>query len=82
MRKANLSHLLARRVDGIEQGELGRDLFRHAYLMGLEGMVSMHRDRPFAALGQGQEPQACVQPGSGSVWLSRRRAAGAAPVCL
>jgi bifunctional non-homologous end joining protein LigD len=52
MRKANLSHLLARRVDGIflsdfEQGEIGRDLFRHACLMGLEGMVSMHRDRPY-----------------------------------
>ena len=54
MRKANLSHLLARRVDGIflsdfEQGEIGPDLFRHACLMGLEGMVSMHRDRPYRA---------------------------------
>ncbi len=79
MRKTNLARLLAHRVDGIflsdfEQGEIGPDLFRHACLMGLEGMVSMHRDRPFAALGQGQEPQACVQPGSGSVRLSRRRA--------
>ena len=49
MRKANLARLLARRVDGIflsdfEQGEIGRDLFRHAYLMGLEGLVSKHRD--------------------------------------
>jgi len=43
MRKANLSHLLARRVDGIflsdfEQGEIGPDPFRHACLMKLEGM--------------------------------------------
>ena len=42
MRKANLSRLLARRVNGIflsdfEQGEIGPDLFRHACLMGLEG---------------------------------------------
>src|SRR6478609_1982900 len=44
MRKANLSRLLARRVDGIflsdfEQGEIGPDLFRPACLMGLEGLV-------------------------------------------
>jgi len=63
MRKANLSRLLARRVDRIflsdfEQGEIGPDLFRHACLMGLEGIVSKHRDRPFSALGQSQEPQA------------------------
>ena len=41
--------LLARRVDGIfvsdfEQGEIGPDLFRHACLMGLEGLVSKHRE--------------------------------------
>ena len=51
MRKTNLARLLARRVDGIllaafEQGEIGPDLFRHACLMGLEGLVSKHRDRP------------------------------------
>ena len=39
----------ARRVDGIflsdfEQGEIGPDLFRHACLMGLEGMVSKYRE--------------------------------------
>jgi hypothetical protein len=50
MRKTNLARLLARRVDGIhlapfEQGEIGPDLFRHA-LMGLEGLVSKHRDSP------------------------------------
>ena len=54
MRKSNLSRLLARRVDGIflsdfEQGEIGPDLFRHACLLGLEGMVSKHRDRPYRA---------------------------------
>ena len=48
MRKTSLARLLAR-VDGIflsdfEQGEIGPDLFRHACLMGLEGLVSKHRD--------------------------------------
>ena len=52
MRKTNLHQLLARRVDGIhlapfEQGEIGPDLFRHACLMGLEGLVSKHRDSPY-----------------------------------
>jgi bifunctional non-homologous end joining protein LigD len=54
MRKADLSRLLARRVDGIflsdfEQGAIGPDLFRHACLMGLEGLVSKHKDRPYRA---------------------------------
>ena len=54
MRKTNLSRLLARRVDGIhlapfEQGEIGPDLFRHACLMGLEGLVSKHRDSSYRA---------------------------------
>ena len=52
MRKANLAHLLARRVNGIflsdfEQGAIGPDRFRHACLMGLEGMVSKHRSNRF-----------------------------------
>jgi bifunctional non-homologous end joining protein LigD len=52
MRKTNLARLLARRVDGIflsdfEQGEIGPDLFRHACLMGLEGMVSKHRESSY-----------------------------------
>jgi bifunctional non-homologous end joining protein LigD len=52
MRKANLARLLARRPDGIfmsefEQGEIGPDLFRAACRMGLEGLVSKHRDRPY-----------------------------------
>ena len=47
MRKTNLSRLFARRVDGIflsdfERGEIGPDLFRHACLLGLEGLVSKH----------------------------------------
>jgi bifunctional non-homologous end joining protein LigD len=54
MRKASLARLLARLVDGIhlapfEEGEIGPDLFRHAYMMGLEGMVSKHRERPYRA---------------------------------
>jgi bifunctional non-homologous end joining protein LigD len=52
MRKAHLSRLLARRPDGIflsdfEQGEIGPDLFRAACNMGLEGLVSKRRDRPY-----------------------------------
>ena len=48
MRKTNLARLLARRVDAIhaapfEQGEIGPELFRHACLMGLEGLVSSGR---------------------------------------
>ena len=78
MRKGNLARLLARRVDGIfvsdfEQGEIGPDLFRHACLMGLEGLGveaegSAVSSRSIAALGQGQEPAASgVQPGDGEV---------------
>ena len=76
MRKTNLPRLLARRIDGIhlapfEQGEIGPDLFRHACLMGLEGLVSKHRESPIAgpvrSLDQGEEPAASgVQPGDGS----------------
>ena len=47
-----LARLLARRPDGIfmsdfEQGEIGPNLFRAACNMGLEGLVSKHRDRPY-----------------------------------
>ena len=54
MRKTNLARLLARRIDGIflsdfETGEIGPDLFRHACLMGLEGLVSKHRESPYRA---------------------------------
>jgi bifunctional non-homologous end joining protein LigD len=52
MRKTNLAQLLARRPDGIfaapfEQGEIGPELFRAASGMGLEGLVSKRRDRPY-----------------------------------
>ena len=52
VRKANLARLLAGRPDGIfaapfEQGEIGPDLFWAACQMGLEGLVSKHRDRPY-----------------------------------
>jgi bifunctional non-homologous end joining protein LigD len=52
MRKANLARLLARRPNGIflsdfEQGEIGPDLFLAACRMGLEGLVSKRRDRPY-----------------------------------
>jgi bifunctional non-homologous end joining protein LigD len=49
----------ARRPDGIfvaptEQGEIGPDLFRAACRMGLEGLVSKRRDRPYQA-GRSQD---------------------------
>ncbi len=52
LRKNNLARLLARRPDGIfvapfEQGEIGPDLFRAACRLGLEGLVSKRRDRPY-----------------------------------
>jgi hypothetical protein len=48
------AQLLRSRPDGIfvapfEQGEIGRDLFRAACRMGLEGMVSKRADRPYRA---------------------------------
>ena len=44
--------ILPRGVDRIhlapfEQGEIGPDLFRHACLMGLEGLVSKHRESSY-----------------------------------
>ena len=52
MRKTNLARILTRRIDGIhvapfEQGEIGPELSRHACLMGLEGLVSKHRESPY-----------------------------------
>ncbi len=52
IRKTSLARLLHRRPDGIfqisyEQGEIGPQLFRHASLMGLEGLVSKRGDRPY-----------------------------------
>ena len=82
MRKASLSRLLARRVDGIllsdfEQREIGPDLFRHACRMGWrDWSANTARAVTEAAglvAGQGEEPGvSSLQPGSGSV-LKRRR---------
>jgi ATP-dependent DNA ligase len=52
LRKTALQRLLARRPEGIfvnpfERGEIGPELFRAACRMGLEGLVSKHRDRPY-----------------------------------
>jgi ATP-dependent DNA ligase len=54
MRKTNLARLLAHRPDGIfvapfEAGEIGPELFEAACRMGLEGLVSKRRDRPYQA---------------------------------
>ncbi|WP_346658300.1 MULTISPECIES: hypothetical protein [unclassified Bradyrhizobium] len=54
LRKCNLARLLARRPEGVfinpfERGELGPDLFRAACKLGLEGLVSKRRDRPYQA---------------------------------
>ncbi|QPF81694.1 DNA ligase [Bradyrhizobium genosp. L] len=51
-RKARLAKLLARRPEGIfvapfEHGEIGPDLFDAACKMGLEGIVSKHRQRRY-----------------------------------
>ena len=52
LRKTNLVRLLKRRIPGVfiaeyEEGEIGRDLFRVACNMGLEGIVSKRRDRAY-----------------------------------
>jgi bifunctional non-homologous end joining protein LigD len=57
MRKANLEQLLRGRPEGIfvapfEQGEIGPQLFEAACRMGLEGLVSKHRER-------GYRPRTC-----------------------
>src|SRR5258706_3856270 len=54
MRKTNLAQLLRGRPQGIfaapfEQGEIGPDLFDAACRMGLEGLVSKHRERAYRA---------------------------------
>jgi ATP-dependent DNA ligase len=51
-RKTNLERLHARRPEGIfvnpfERGEIGPDLFRAACRMGVEGLVSKHRERAY-----------------------------------
>ena len=53
-RRTKLTKLLARSKDGIVlsehmDGELGQVMFKHACRMGLEGVVSKRRDRPYVA---------------------------------
>jgi ATP-dependent DNA ligase len=52
LRKPNLAQLLRGRAEGIfaapfEQGEIGPELFEAACRMGLEGLVSKHRERVY-----------------------------------
>jgi len=52
LRQTNLERLLAGRPEGItvapfERGAIGPDLYRAACRMGLEGLVSKHRDRHY-----------------------------------
>jgi hypothetical protein len=78
LRKNHLAKMLRRRVGGIilndfEQGEIGPDLFRHACLLGLEGIVSKHKDQPYRAGRskhcQGEEPNVTSdEPTKGYVW--------------
>ncbi|WP_349642896.1 DNA ligase [Bradyrhizobium japonicum] len=54
MRKAHLDRLLRGRPEGIfvapfEQGEVGPQLFEAACGLGLEGLVSKHRERRYTA---------------------------------
>lgn len=54
LRKTSLQRLLARRPEGIfvnpfERGDIGPELFKAACRMGLEGLVSKHRERPYQA---------------------------------
>jgi bifunctional non-homologous end joining protein LigD len=66
----SLQRLLARRPEGIfvnpfERGEIGPALFRAACRIGLEGLVSKHRDR------QGEKPDASgFVPGDGCAGVS------------
>ncbi|WP_439370880.1 hypothetical protein [Bradyrhizobium sp. DASA03120] len=64
LRKQNLAQLLVRYPEGIhagpfEQGEMGPELFRAACNMGLEGLVSKHRERvsgfPVISFPQGEK---------------------------
>ena len=68
---------VARRPDGIfvapfEQGEIGPDLFRAACGMGLKGLVSKRRDRPY----QGGIPQRARVVAAGGDQIRRASALG------
>ena len=77
MRKTNLARLLRGRPEGIfinpfEQGEIGPDLFRAACRMGLEGLVSKHRDRPYQAGRSKHWIKMLWGGGRRGLWHSRR----------
>ena len=85
MRKAILAKLLHQRPDGIftgsfEHGEIGPELFRHACMMGLEGLVSKRRDtllERHVELDQGQKTTSIPRCGvSKNVRLRRPRLDG------
>jgi bifunctional non-homologous end joining protein LigD len=69
-RKVMLARILRRSADGIilnehMDGELGAAMFKHACRMGLEGIVSKRRDKPY-------------QPGRSKTWLKIKNPASAA----
>ena len=56
--------IMARRIDDLasfEQGEIGPELFRHACLMGLEGLIPKHRESAYRA---GRSPRWMSKTGS------------------
>ena len=44
-----IQELPGQTLSDFERGEIGPDLFQHACLMGLEGLVSKHRERRYRA---------------------------------
>ena len=52
-----------------EQGEIGPDLFRHACLLGLEGMVSKHRESAYRG---GRSRTGSIQR-SAACWISSKQ---------
>ena len=84
MRNAHLERLLARRPDGIfispfEQGEIGPDLFRAACNMGLEGLVSKRRDRPYRG-GRSKHSHPAMERGERVVLIKCRQSGDQRPV--
>ena len=70
LRKTNLAQILRGRSQGIfvapfEQGEIGPELFGAACRIGLEGLVSKHRDRTYRAgrLRPSRRSGPCVSDG-------------------
>jgi bifunctional non-homologous end joining protein LigD len=68
--KARLAKLLARSFDGIiltehMDGELGATMYKHVCRMGLDGIVSKRRDKPY-------------QPGRSTHWVKVKNPASPA----